>query len=84
VTGQFQAEDLEAVITEGSLVDLFTALAGKQIAQPETPADDDKPIYHIPRKGAWPCGTAASGPTPPPCSDCPPIPHHHNHEGDVA
>lgn len=22
------------------------------------------------RPGAWPCGTAASGPTPKPCPDC--------------
>ena len=49
---------------------LFTALAGKQITQPEPPPEDDKPLYHIPRPGAWPCGTAASGPTPPPCSEC--------------
>ena len=68
MTGQFRAEDLEAVIAEGSLVDLFTALAGKQIAKPEPLADDEKPLYHIPRKGAWPCGTAPSGPTPPPCT----------------
>jgi hypothetical protein len=70
VTGQFRAEDLEAVMAEGSLVDLFTQLAGKQIAQPERPAEDDEPLYHIPRTGAWPCGTAPSGPTPPPCDDC--------------
>lgn len=31
-----------------------------------------KPPYHVPRPGAWPCGTAASGPTPEPCSNCPP------------
>lgn len=67
---RFQPEDLAAVIAEGSLVDLFTTLAGKQIAQPEPPVDDDQPLYHIPRKGAWPCGTAPSGPTPPPCNEC--------------
>lgn len=22
------------------------------------------------RPGAWPCGTAATGPTPQPCADC--------------
>lgn len=83
MTGQFQAEDLEAVIAEGSLVALFTQLAGKQIAQPEPPAEDDKPLYHIPRKGAWPCGTAASGPTPQPCNDCPPAAHR-NDPGTAA
>lgn len=67
---RLQADDLAAVREEGSLVALFTALAGKQIAKPEAPVeDDDKPKYHIPRKGAWPCGTAASGPTPKPCDD---------------
>ncbi|CAM5601771.1 hypothetical protein [Streptomyces coeruleorubidus] len=38
-------------------------------AQPAK-AEQPKPKYHIPRLGAWPCGTAASGPTPPPCNDC--------------
>jgi hypothetical protein len=84
VNGQFRAEDLEAVIAEGSLVDLFTALAGKQVTQPEPPAEDDGPKYHIPRTGAWPCGTAPSGPTPPPCGSCPPGPLHHDHERPSA
>lgn len=69
----FQADDLAAVREEGSLVDLFTQLAGKTL--PKTAAEDEpedkKPGYHIPRPGAWPCGTAASGPTPPPCGNCP-------------
>jgi hypothetical protein len=72
VTG-FQADDLAAVREEGSLVDLFTQLAGKTL--PKTAAEGEpegkKPGYHIPRPGAWPCGTAASGPTPPPCGNCP-------------
>ncbi|NEB92410.1 hypothetical protein [Streptomyces bauhiniae] len=66
-----QAEDLTAIREEGSLVALFTQLAGKPLRQsaakePESAA----PGYHIRRPGAWPCGTAASGPTPTPCSDC--------------
>lgn len=72
MNGQFRAEDLAAAREEGSLVDLFTLLAGKQIAPPEPQADEEKPAYHIRRKGAWPCGTAPSGPTPPPCGNCPP------------
>ncbi|MGW1615753.1 hypothetical protein ACWCQZ_41155 [Streptomyces sp. NPDC002285] len=69
----FQPDDLAAIrAEEGSLVALFTQLAGKQIAQSEPQVEDAKPKYHIPRKGAWPCGTAPSGPTPPPCDDCPP------------
>lgn len=67
----FQPDDLAAVREEGSLVALFTQLAGKTLppaAEPE--AETRTPGYHIPRKGAWPCGTAPSGPTPPPCDDC--------------
>ena len=68
---RLDAEDLAAVRGEGSLVALFTALAGRQIADPELDVVvEDKSKYHIPRKGAWPCGTAPSGPTPPPCTDC--------------
>lgn len=70
----FQPDDLAAIREEGSLVALFTQLAGKTL--PKAPAavepEDEQPLYHIPRKGAWPCGTAPSGPTPPPCPDCPP------------
>jgi hypothetical protein len=83
VNQRLEADDLAAVREEGSLVALFTALAGKQIAEPEPPAEDEKPIYHIPRKGAWPCGTAPSGPTPPPCSACrngQTTSHHLHHE----
>ncbi|MGW1135875.1 hypothetical protein [Streptomyces griseoluteus] len=71
MTGDFRAQDLEAVIAEGSLVDLFTTLAGKQIAKPELLTDDDEPKLHIPRPGAWPCGTAPSGPTSAPCTHDP-------------
>ena len=69
----FQADDLAAVREEGSLVDLFTQLAGKTLPKPVTEDEPEtkKPGYHIPRPGAWPCGTAASGPTPPPCGNCP-------------
>lgn len=69
----FQADDLAAVREEGSLVDLFTQLAGKTLPKPVTEDEPEakKPSYHIPRPGAWPCGTAPSGPTPPPCGNCP-------------
>lgn len=69
--GGFQADDLAAIREEGSLVALFTQLAGKTLPKPvaEEPTEE-KPKYHIPRPGAWPCGTAATGPTPPPCNDC--------------
>jgi hypothetical protein len=70
----FQADDLAAIRSEeGSLVALFTQLAGKPLPQPVADeTENEKPLYHIPRPGAWPCGTAATGPTPPPCGNCPP------------
>jgi hypothetical protein len=69
-----------------SFRDYLRHITGRPVDAPrDTPVDEpEKPPYHIPRKGAWPCGTAPSGPTPPPCGNCPPAPHHHNHEGDVA
>lgn len=70
MSGQFQADDLAAIREEGSLVALFTQLAGKTLKQLDPEPAETKPEYHIPRKGAWPCGTASSGPTPPPCNDC--------------
>jgi hypothetical protein len=83
VNRRFKADDLAAVREEGTLADLFAHLTGKPIPEPEQPVEEEPPGYHIPRKGAWPCGTAPSGPTPAPCNDCLPAPHH-NHEGDVA
>lgn len=69
----FQPDDLAAIRDEdGSLVGLFAHLAGKPLQQPGADEpEDETPLYHIPRKGAWPCGTAATGPTPPPCGSCP-------------
>jgi hypothetical protein len=67
----FQADDLAAIREEGSLVALFTQLAGKTLPKQVEEPEDETPAYHIPRKGAWPCGTAPSGPTPPPCGSCP-------------
>lgn len=80
---RLEAEDLAAIREEGSLVALFTALAGKQVAEPEPEAEDEKPRYHIPRPGAWPCGTAATGPTPAPCAECQ-TGITHNHESESA
>jgi hypothetical protein len=81
------AEDIGALKADGDLKNYLIALTGRvpkaraQLAEVEPP----KAAYHIPQKGAWPCGTAATGPTPAPCGDCQnTAPHHHNHEGDVA
>lgn len=73
MTGPFQPEDLAAVRQEGSLAELFAHLTGKPPRQPEPPAEETGPRYHIARPGAWPCGTASSGPSPGPrCSKCSP------------
>jgi hypothetical protein len=65
-------EDIAAAREQGDLKALLLLAAGitpkvpKQRPQPEP----EKPCFHIRRPGAWPCGTAASGPTPPPCPEC--------------
>ena len=66
------AEDIAAMREDGDLTDYLIALTGRSRTKPK-PAEDEQPepIYHIPRKGAWPCGTAPSGPTPPPCNHHP-------------
>jgi hypothetical protein len=76
VSADFQADDLAAVRAEGSLADLFAHLAGKPLPEQAEPVTDEPPSYHIRSKGAWPCGTAPSGPTPPPCDDC----RHEDHD----
>ncbi|MEU1273040.1 hypothetical protein [Streptomyces sp. NPDC005799] len=57
-----------------SFRDYLRHLTGRAVVAPvETSGPDDEPepaAYHIPRKGAWPCGTAATGPTPAPCGNC--------------
>ena len=63
--------DIAAMRAEGSLRDYIRMVSGQPVkpaaeAQPEPAA----PCYHIRRPGAWPCGTAATGPTPELCSDC--------------
>lgn len=61
--------DIVAMREQGDLKAYLLSLTGRASA---TAADTEpaKPAYHIPRPGAWPCGTAASGPTPAPCEDC--------------
>lgn len=63
--------DIAAMREQGDLEAYLRALTGRVPAQPKpVKAEQPKPKYHIPRPGAWPCGTAASGPTPRPCDDC--------------
>jgi len=63
--------DIVAMREQGDLKAYLLALAGRTPTQPKPATEPDKPAYHIPRPGAWPCGTAATGPTPPPCGSCP-------------
>lgn len=62
--------DIVAMREQGDLKAYLLSLAGRT-ATAERDTEPAKAVYHIPRKGAWPCGTAATGPTPPPCGRCP-------------
>ncbi|MFF5473383.1 hypothetical protein [Streptomyces achromogenes] len=64
-------EDIAALRADGDLTAYLISLTGRTPATPKpADAEPEPPTYHIPRKGAWPCGTAPSGPTPAPCTDC--------------
>ena len=66
-------EDIAAMREDGDLLPYLLSLTGRIPAPPKPAAiEPGKPAYHIARPGAWPCGTAASGPTPNPCGDCDP------------
>ncbi|MFE7580750.1 hypothetical protein ACFU5Y_04180 [Streptomyces gardneri] len=58
----------------GYLKDLLLASAGITPKAPkQRTAEPERPCYHIARPGAWPCGTAATGPMPgPSCPGCTP------------
>lgn len=70
--------DIAVMRAEGDLVEFLMSLTGKAPAKPKpTPVEDDTPAYHIARPGAWPCGTAPTGPSPGPhCPDCRPNGDH--------
>lgn len=64
-------EDIATARKEGDLAALLLMAAGIAPKAPkQQQAEPEKPCYHIRRPGAWPCGTAATGPTPAPCSEC--------------
>jgi hypothetical protein len=67
--------DIVAMREQGDLTAYLLGLGGRTPTSRRTATEPDKPSYHIPRKGAWPCGTAASGPTPKPCGNCEPTAH---------
>ncbi|GAA2803421.1 hypothetical protein [Streptomyces showdoensis] len=60
----------------GDLTRLLLLAAGitpKAPRQRTASPEPEQPCYHIARPGAWPCGTAATGPMPgPSCPDCTP------------
>ncbi|WP_171117861.1 MULTISPECIES: hypothetical protein [unclassified Streptomyces] len=65
--------DLAAMRAEGDLLPYLISLTGRTPTKPKSAkAERAAPSYHIPRPGAWPCGTAPSGPTPQPCDECKP------------
>lgn len=63
-------EDIATMRAEGSLREYFQLLTGRPTPAAPKPAvaEPTGPGYHVARPGAWPCGTAATGPTPPPCT----------------
>ncbi|MEV1097464.1 hypothetical protein AB0I87_18580 [Streptomyces sp. NPDC049952] len=64
-------EDIVAAREQGDLAALLLMAAGVTPTVPkQQQAEPEKPCYHIRHQGAWPCGTAATGPTPAPCSEC--------------
>ena len=69
MTADLTPEDIAAMREQGDLEAYLRALTDRPAAKSK-PAEVEPPKrkYHIPRPGAWPCGTAASGPTPPPCT----------------
>ena len=61
--------DIAAMREDGDLLSYLISLTGRTPAKPKPAvAEPEDPGYHVARPGAWPCGTAPSGPTPPPCS----------------
>lgn len=63
-------EDIVAAREEGDLTALLLMAAGITPTAEKKQAEPEKPCYHVRRPGAWPCGTAATGPTPQPCAAC--------------
>lgn len=63
--------DIVAMREQGDLKAFLLSLGGRTPTTPRQDASPEKPSFHIPHPGAWPCGTAPSGPTPPSCGSCP-------------
>ncbi|MFJ5785386.1 hypothetical protein [Streptomyces hydrogenans] len=63
-------EDIAEARKQGDVTALLLLAAGINRTVPKQRAEPEAPCYHIRRPGAWPCGTAATGPTPEPCDEC--------------
>ncbi|MGW0780382.1 hypothetical protein [Streptomyces sp. NPDC002913] len=71
MTWEPSVEDIVAAREQGDLAALLLMAAGVTPTAPkQRHAEPETPGYHIRRPGAWPCGTSATGPTPPPCTNC--------------
>ena len=58
-------EDIAALRKDGDLESFLLSLVGAgPKSAPAEPAAPEEPDYVIPHRGAWPIGSAASGPTP--------------------
>jgi hypothetical protein len=59
-------EDIAALRKDGDLESYLRSLTGAPSPKPAPaePAAPDEPDYVIPHRGAWPIGSAPSGPTP--------------------
>ncbi|MFE9850275.1 hypothetical protein ACFYPN_15895 [Streptomyces sp. NPDC005576] len=65
-------EDITEAREQGDLTALLLMAAGltPKAPRPRQAAEPEPICFHIRRPGAWPCGTAATGPTPQPCNEC--------------
>ena len=58
-------EDIAALRKDGDLESFLLSLTGASPKPaPVEPAAPEEPDYVIPHRGAWPIGSAPSGPTP--------------------
>ncbi|NED31040.1 hypothetical protein [Streptomyces sp. SID8499] len=74
-----EIEDIAAMREQGDLKDYLLSLIAQAPAAPKPKPHlvaVPEPAYRIAHTGAWPIGTAVTGPTPPPgACTCP----HHQH-----
>lgn len=68
----FDPEDIRAMREQGDIKAFVLSLARPTRQTAPKQEQPEEPRVHIARPGAWPCGTAPSGPSPGPC--CPACP----------